>query len=111
MSLSEHEKRVLAEIEDALENDRPSFVETLRSRGGRRPRRGLVGLGALTCIAGLGAVLLGLTRADYPGTAVAVAGFAVTVIGCHMAVRTLSGRLAAHRSTPQARTGVRREAD
>ncbi|MGH8960302.1 MAG: DUF3040 domain-containing protein [Jatrophihabitantaceae bacterium] len=84
--LSEHEQRLLDEIEQALYADDPKFASTVRSvRARSHVRRGLI-LCVLGVLLGLGFVLVGLVSNII---ALSVVGFVLVVGACGFAVQTL----------------------
>lgn len=86
MPLSDHEQRLLDEIEHALCAEDPKFASTVRSVGVRsRTRRRLL-LCVLGILAGLGLVLIGLVSTLI---ALSVVGFVLVVISCGAVVRIL----------------------
>jgi hypothetical protein len=92
MPLSEHEQRLLDEIEQALYAEDPKFAASVRSARGRSRRRSsfitsLLGIGL-----GLGLVLVGLFATVI---LLSVVGFVLLVAGSAYAVQTLR-----HRGTP-----------
>ena len=89
MPLSDHEQRLLDEIEQALYAEDPKFAASVRAARTRsRTRRSalLCGLGVL---AGLALVLVGLITNII---ALAVVGFVLVVGACGYAVQVLRGR-------------------
>jgi hypothetical protein len=87
--LSEHEQKLLDEIEQALYADDPKFASTVRSvRARSHVRRGIV-LCVLGVLVGLGCVLVGLVSNII---AVSVVGFVLVVGSCGFAVQTLRPR-------------------
>ena len=89
MPLSDHEQRLLDQIEQALYAEDPKFAASVRSvRARSRTRRGAVlcGLGVL---AGLALVLVGLITNLI---ALSVIGFVLVVGACGYAVQLLRGR-------------------
>jgi hypothetical protein len=92
MPLSEHEKRLLDEIEQTLRSDDPRLASSLRSA---RPVVGLPTLIALgVCALGVGIALIaaGLALRDFVGTTLAVAGYALIVGGADCCLRA-TGRV------------------
>ncbi len=76
MPLSEHEQRLLDEIEQALYAEDPKFASAVRSaRGNSRARRSVL-LCALGVVLGLGLVLIGLLSTVI---AISVVGFVLVV--------------------------------
>lgn len=88
MPLSEHEQRLLDQIEQALYADDPKFAATVRSARSRsrsHPRRML--LGAIAGgLAGLALVLVGLVSEN---VAVSLIGFVLLVASCGLAAQQL----------------------
>lgn len=77
MPLSEHEQRLLEQMERALYAEDPKFATTLRQTSSRGSR-GRAALGVLGVLIGMGLVLAGV------GTqviALGVAGFAIMLVG------------------------------
>ncbi len=60
MPLSEHEQRLLEQMEKALYAEDPKFATSLRSASGTRAARGRAALGVLAVLAGLGLLLAGV---------------------------------------------------
>ena len=60
MPLSEHEQRLLEQMEKALYDEDPKFATSLRSAPGARAARGRAALGVLGLLAGLGLLLAGV---------------------------------------------------
>lgn len=88
MPLSEHEQRLLDEIEHALYQEDPKFAASVRSARTRsRTRRSILGC-ALGVLAGLALVLVGLL---VPVIALAVVGFVLVVGSAGYAVQILRG--------------------
>src|SRR3954451_20512110 len=81
--LSEHEQRLLEQIDRALVDDDPKFASTVRTGDRRLKARRKVQLGALLVVVGL-AVLVG--GAVLPQVLVGVAGFLVAFGGAGFAV-------------------------
>lgn len=89
MPLSEHEQKLLNEIEQALYADDPKFASTVRSvRVRSHLRRGLI-LCILGVLVGLGCVLVGLVSNII---AISVVGFVLVVGACGLLVQTLRPR-------------------
>jgi hypothetical protein len=85
MTLSEHERRALDEIEGMLSADDPKLASALGNRRGMRSVR--AALAVLGVLGGLGLVLLGLLLDNAVGIALGVTGFAATVAGCVVGVQ------------------------
>ena len=99
MPLSEHEQRLLDEIEQALYAEDPKFAASVRSARTRsRTRRSAV-LSVLGVVAGLSLVLVGLLTNII---ALSVVGFVLVVAACGYAAQVLRGRDRAGASTGSA---------
>ena len=106
MPLSDHEQRLLDEIEQALYADDPKFAASVRSARTRsRTRRSAV-LCVLGVVAGLALVLVGLIATII---ALSVIGFVLVVASCGYAVQLVSGRNT-HSATTSSPTGGGRAA-
>jgi hypothetical protein len=81
--LSEHEQKLLEQIERALVDDDPKFASQVRSGDRRRGARRKLQLGALLVVVGL-AVLVG--GAAIPSVPLGVAGFVVMLAGAVLGV-------------------------
>jgi hypothetical protein len=93
--LSDHEQRLLDEIEQALYAEDPKFAASVRSARTRsRTRRSAV-LCVFGVIAGLALVLVGLVTNLI---VLSVIGFVLVVAACGYAVQVVHGR--GHNSTP-----------
>jgi hypothetical protein len=75
--LSEHEQRLLEQMEKALYAEDPKFATSLRSTGGAASRS-RAALGVLGILVGLGVVLAGMAL---PMAALGVVGFVVMLAG------------------------------
>lgn len=101
MPLSEHEQRLLDEIEQALYAEDPKFVSSVRSARPRNRVRLILALSTVGVLAGLAAVLIGLTTQLI---VISVLGFVLIVGSCVAAASALRGprqSAAAAISTPQ----------
>lgn len=78
MPLSEHEQRLLEQMEKALYAEDPKFATSLRSTAGGRAARGRAALGVLGVLAGLGLLLAGVATTLI---IVGVLGFTVMLAG------------------------------
>lgn len=78
MPLSEHEQRLLDEIEQALYAEDPKFASSVRSARPRNRARMLLALSVLGVVVGLAVVMIGLTANL---TLLGVLGF-VLIVGC-----------------------------
>lgn len=83
MPLSDHEQRLLEQIERALYAEDPKFASTVRSTDLRHYHRRRVVRGAVLLVLGVAALVTGIVL-DYP--AVAVVGVVVAVLGAFLGV-------------------------
>ncbi|MFM8772876.1 MAG: DUF3040 domain-containing protein [Actinomycetota bacterium] len=97
MPLSEHEQRLLEQMERALYAEDPKFATSLRSGPGRASR-GRAALGVLVLFAGVAMLMVGV---NLPASALGVAGFVVMIIGAALAYSGLRGRPAAEGTTAE----------
>lgn len=88
MPLSEHEQRLLDEIEQALYAEDPKFASSVRSARPRSRVRMMLALSAIGVIIGLAVVLVGLTANLI---VVGVLGFVLIVGSCVTAASALRG--------------------
>jgi hypothetical protein len=98
--LSDHEQRLLDEIEQALYAEDPKFAAAVRSARTRSRTRRSIGLGVLGVIAGLALVLVGLFTTVI---VLSVVGFVLLVGACGFIAQTLRGR---DRGTPPPSSGA-----
>ena len=89
MPLSEHEQRLLEQMEKALYAEDPKFATSLRSANTRRGSRGRAGLGVLLVLVGLGVVVAGVATSL---VALGVAGFTAMLVGAAVAYAALQAR-------------------
>lgn len=89
MPLSDHEQRLLDEIEQALYAEDPKFAATVRSARRRSRTRRSMGLCILGVLAGLALVLVGLIAQII---VLSVIGFVLVVGSCSYAAQVLRGR-------------------
>ena len=105
MPLSDHEQRLLEQIERALYAEDPKFASTVRSTDLRHYHRRRVLRGAIVCLLGLAAVVGGAV-AGY--VALAVIGAIVAVLGVVLTVsawrRMTQGDLLAHARRARAKS-------
>jgi hypothetical protein len=81
--LSEHEQRLLEQMEQQLSVEDPKFASAMRGSVARAKARRRIILGALGVLVGLGLVLLGVAQGIiYVG----IAGFALMVAGAWLAI-------------------------
>jgi hypothetical protein len=83
--LSEHEQRLLDQIEQALYAEDPKFASAVRSARSRSRVRRSVVLSALGVLAGLGLVLVGLVTQLI---VLSIVGFVLVVAACGFAVQS-----------------------
>lgn len=100
MALSEHERKLLAQMEEALSADDPHLVSTLT---GTRlyPGRNRVLLGAALTVIGLVTIFVGLISKTTP---VGILGFLISLAGVTLAISALSG-VSALRAPKRSRKG------
>ncbi len=79
MPLSEHEQRLLEQMEKALYAEDPKFATSLRSAPGARAARGRAALGVLAVLAGVGLLIGGVATTII---ALGVIGFLAMLVGC-----------------------------
>lgn len=101
MPLSDHEQRLLDEIEQALYAEDPKFAASVRAARSRSRTRRSVGLCVFGVIAGLALVLVGLIAQII---ALSVVGFVLVVGSCGYGAQVLRGRQ--HGSGPGAANGA-----
>ncbi len=77
MPLSEHEQKLLDQMERALYAEDPSFATQMKGHAGSASKSRII-VGALAALAGLAVVLLGVSNASIP---VGVVGFVIMVAG------------------------------
>lgn len=95
MPLSDHEKRLLAEMEEALAADDPRLISTFK---GKTPNRSRAVVGFLLVVAGLFVLLAGLVGKT---PLLGIFGFAIALGGSVLALSNLGG-LALRSQTPKA---------
>lgn len=78
MPLSEHEQRLLEQMERALYAEDPKFATSLRSSSIARASRGRAALGVLIVFAGIALLITGMALQATP---LGIAGFAVMLVG------------------------------
>lgn len=88
MPLSEHEQRLLEQIEQALYAEDPKFASSVRSARPRSRTRMVLALSVFGALLGLTVVLVGLTKNLI---AVGVVGFVLIVVSCVGAASALRG--------------------
>ena len=85
MPLSDHEKRLLDEIEQTLRIDDPALASSLRAARPQPRHRTMILLAVVSFLVGFGLQLLGLRLDDSIGTALGVLGF-LALVGCGEAI-------------------------
>jgi Flp pilus assembly protein TadB len=90
--LSDHEQRLLDEIEQALYAEDPKFAASVRSARTRSRTRQSAALCVVGVVAGLALVLVGLIANI---VALSVVGFVLVVGACGWAVQVIRGRRSA----------------
>lgn len=86
MPLSEHEQRLLEQMERALYAEDPKFASSLRSSGARAGSRRAAAIGILTALGGAGLLVAGAATSI---VALGVVGFLVMLGGTILVVSTL----------------------
>lgn len=82
MALSEHEQRLLDQLEQQLHADDPKFAHSMASSAGRSMSTRRIVIGSLVTIAGLAVLLLGIWNQFIP---VGVGGFLIMGAGVYYA--------------------------
>jgi hypothetical protein len=101
MPLSDHEKRLLDEIEQTLRTDDPTLASSLRSARPLPRTRTFVAAAITLLIAGIVLLVAGLQLHGVAVTILGVAGFVLVVAGADFGLRAL----ARIRATRPARPG------
>lgn len=99
MPLSEHEQRLLEQMERALYAEDPKFATSLRSASGARASRGRAALGVLGLLIGLGVVLAGVTTTII---ALGIVGFVIMLVGAVIAYSAFTAPAATSEATDDA---------
>ncbi len=89
MPLSEHEQRLLEQMEKALYAEDPKFATSLRSAPGARAARGRAALGVLGVLGGLGLLIVGVATTII---AIGVLGFVVMLVGAMIVYSAFGAR-------------------
>lgn len=89
MPLSEHEQRLLEQMEKALYAEDPKFATSLRATRGGRVGRGRAAIGVLGVLGGLGLLLVGVATAVI---ALGVVGFTIMLVGAVLAYSGFQSR-------------------
>jgi uncharacterized membrane protein HdeD (DUF308 family) len=100
MPLSEHEQRVLEQMERALSAEDPRLVSTLTGAGSAERIRSRLGLAVALVLLGIGTLLGGLIAKL---TFVGVIGFALALAGIYLAISGAKAPKMAKRNHPSAR--------
>ncbi|MEI6648210.1 MAG: DUF3040 domain-containing protein [Actinomycetes bacterium] len=87
MPLSDHERRLLAEMEAALQQDDPRLVSTMTGKA-RTRQSSRVLIGSLLLLSGMAILLTGLISQTIP---VGIVGFIVALIGVVFIFSNLGG--------------------
>jgi fatty acid desaturase len=105
--LSEHEQRLLEQMERALYAEDPKFATSLRRGSAGRASRGRAAFGVLVLLGGVTLLMLG---AILPLIPLGVAGFVVMIVGATLTYLGLRARPAAAtaegEAAPQADAGA-----
>ena len=99
MPLSEHEQRLLEQMERALYAEDPKFATSLRSSGERRGSRRRASLGVMVLLAGTAGLLAGVATSII---AIGVAAFVVMLVGATLLIGTFGAAPAATEATATA---------
>lgn len=86
MPLSEHEQRLLEQMERALYQEDPKFASSLRDGATRRGSRRLLALGVVLVLGGIGALIAGVASTL---VIVGILGFVLMLAGAYLVVRSL----------------------
>ena len=96
MPLSDHEKRLLDEIEQTLRIDDPRLASSLHSARAAPRTRSFVAFATVALIVGVALLVVGLRLRNDIGTICGVIGFVTIVVGTDLAFR-VNSRLRADR--------------
>ena len=86
MPLSEHEQRLLEQMEWALYAEDPKFASSLRSAGPRPGNRRKAAIGVLTLLVGMGLLIAGPVTSI---VALGVVGFIVMLVGTMLVISAM----------------------
>lgn len=104
MALSEHEQRVLREMEQALYAEDPRFASTIRDT--KSVKSSTSGIFAVVTAIGVAGIIAGLT---IPQPLIGIAGFAVALFGLYRVVTAISasvkGGMAASKPAKSKKSG------
>jgi hypothetical protein len=95
--LSEHEQRLLEQMERALYAEDPKFASSLRSAGPRPGSRRKAAAGVLTALVGFGLLITGAATSLI---VVGVLGFLAMLLGTFLVVTTMRARPEAETAAP-----------
>ncbi|MEY3407570.1 MAG: hypothetical protein RL038_631 [Actinomycetota bacterium] len=99
MALSEHEQRMLQEMEKALYAEDPRFASSIRDSRIAAGAKGANGWFAVVTVIGLAGIVAGIA---IPQPLVGIAGFAVTLFGLYKVVTGLSAALKSNETPAKA---------
>ena len=108
MPLSEHEQRLLEQMERALYAEDPKFASSLRSAGPRPGVRRAAVLGVLAAIAGVAALVGGAATGII---AIGVVGFVLMLGGTFLVIRALRAPAATASATAAPPAAAPRKAE
>lgn len=103
MPLSEHEQRLLEQMERALYAEDPKFATSLRSASAGKASRGRAAFGVLVLLGGITLLMLG---AILPLIPLGVVGFVVMVVGATLTYLGLRGGPAAPAADAETAAGA-----
>ena len=86
MPLSEHEQRLLEQMERALYAEDPKFASSLRSAGPRPGNRRKAAIGVLTLLVGMGLLIAGPVTSV---VALGVVGFVIMLVGTMLVISAM----------------------
>ncbi|MCC3283694.1 DUF3040 domain-containing protein [Arthrobacter caoxuetaonis] len=101
MALSEHEQRLLDQLEQQLHAEDPKFANSMASSGGRGVSTRRIVLGALVAVAGIAVLILGISLQSPFNILVGILGF--VVMGAGMYYATTKGKKAESTPVPTGR--------
>jgi hypothetical protein len=99
--LSEHEQRLLEQMERALYAEDPKFASSLRSAGPRPGSRRRAAIGVLVALVGVALLVAGAATSIIP---LGVVGFLAMLGGTFVVIRTLKAQPEAAATAPAAGT-------
>lgn len=98
MALSEHEQRLLDQLEQQLHAEDPKFANSMASSAGRGISTRRIVLGALVVVAGIAVLLLGIAARTGLGLGIGVLGFLIMGAGVYYA--TTKGKQVESKTSP-----------